>query len=300
MQDSHYESDMPESAKPRLAEMVAGATRWAGAILSLGLVIGIVYWAFSLGQRDAQDVPVIRAMAGAARVAPDDPAGSQAENQGLAVNEVLAQATPTVIDTETTLAPTTQTVETEDESMAVLEVDTVNTETTEQPVTAEPVHVDAASAMVEIEQPVVPRVAADGMELPLQRPESFSTNDPLSDAIEGLLQELQPEEGDTSLEVPDLPRPAPQFGNPLLDPGAALVQLGAYNSVSDATEAWGKYQRVHGDLLGNLMRYIEPIEVGGRVLYRLRAAGLNDLDQTRALCAALEARDVDCISVTVQ
>lgn len=296
MQDSHYESDMPDAARPGLGAAVAIATRWAGAIISVGLVIGIIYWAFSLGQRDAQDVPVIRAMEGAARIAPENPAGSQAENQGLAVNEVLAQTEPTVINTDTTLAPTTQSVEAEDESMAALEAVTAAPTN----VVATPVRADAASVMTEINPPTVAHVATDGMTLPVRRPESFANGNPLSDAIEGLLEELLPEEGDTSTFVPELPRPVPKFGNPLLDPGAALVQLGAFNSVSDATEAWGKYQRVHGDLLGNLMRFIEPIEAGGRVLYRLRAAGLEDLDKTRALCAALEARNVDCISVTVQ
>jgi len=294
MQESHYESDSQESAPLGASGVVAVALRWIGAAASLGLVIGIIYWGFLLGQRDATDVPVIRAMVGNARIVPDDPQGTQADNQGLAVNAVLAETSPTAVDTSTTLAPISQGVTAEDETMSVLQP------APPEPTNSAPIVVDAATLMVEINPVIEPSVAPDGMTMPVRRPDNFHPTDPISDAIEGLLQELIPEEGDTSFETPDLPRPEPKFGNPLLDPGAALIQLGAYNSVEDAGDVWDEYQTEHGDLLASTQRYIEPIESGGRLLYRLRATGFEGLDQTRALCAALDARGVDCISVTVQ
>ena len=295
MQESHYESNSSESTPIGVGGVVALAMRWIGAVASVGLVLGIVYWSFLLGQRDAQDVPVIQAMAGSARVVPDDPKGSQADNQGLAVNAVLAETTPSAVSTDTTLAPAAQTVTAEDQTMSALEVPTLAALT---PV--EPVRIDAASMLVEINSVLEASMAEDGMTTPLRRPKNLGLADPLSDAIEGLLQELLPEEGDTSLETPELARPTPKFGNPLLDPGAALIQLGAYNSLEDAGDVWNRYQNAHGDLLAATQRYIEPIESGGRLLYRLRAAGFDGLNQTRALCAALDARGVDCISVTAQ
>ena len=295
MQESHYESDSQESAPLGVTGAVAVALRWIGAAASVSLVVGIIYWGFLLGQRDATDVPVIRAMEGNARIVPEDPQGTQADNQGLAVNEVLAETTPSAVNTNTTLAPASQTVTAEDETMSAL------VPVAPAPVqNTAPIVVDAATLMVEINPVIEPSVASDGMTMPLRRPDNFLQADPISDAIEGLLQELIPEEGDTSFETLDLPRPEPKFGNPLLDPGAALIQLGAYNSLEDAGDVWGEYQSEHGDLLANTQRYIEPIESGGRLLYRLRAAGFDGLDQTRALCAALDARGVDCISVTVQ
>ena len=295
MQESHYKSDSQESAPIGASGVVAVALRWIGAVASLSLVVGIIYWGFLIGQRDATDVPVIRAMEGNARIVPDDPQGTQADNQGLAVNEVLAETTPTAVDTSTTLAPSPQSVTAEDETMSAL------VPVAPAPIeNSAPIVVDAATLMVEINPVVEPSVAPDGMTLPLRRPDNFQQADPISDAIEGLLQEILPEEGDTSFETPDLPRPEPKFGNPRLDPGTALIQLGAYNSLEDAGDVWVEYQSEHGDLLANTQRYIEPIESGGRLLYRLRAAGFDGLDQTRALCAALDARDVDCISVTVQ
>lgn len=295
MQESHYESDSHESAPLGATGVVAVALRWIGAVASISLVVGIIYWGSLLGQRDASEIPVIRAMEGNARIVPDDPQGTQADNQGLAVNEVLAENTPTAVNTNTTLAPAAQTVTAEDGTMSAL-VPVAPAPTTN----VEPIVVDAATLMVEINPVIEPSIALDGMTTPVRRPENFMQADPISDAIEGLLQELIPEEGDTSFEMPELPRPEPKFGNPLLDLGAALIQLGAYNSLEDAGDVWLAYQSEHSDLLANTQRYIEPIESGGRLLYRLRAAGFDGLDQTRALCAALDARGVDCISVTVQ
>ena len=82
-----YESVAGDGATRLLPE---GARRIAGAIVFLGLVAVMGTWAWRLGTRDAAEVPVIKAMAGPSRVAPDDPGGLQAAHQGLEVNAVLA------------------------------------------------------------------------------------------------------------------------------------------------------------------------------------------------------------------
>ncbi|MEE9454255.1 MAG: SPOR domain-containing protein [Paracoccaceae bacterium] len=322
MQESHYESRTSDPAPKGAAAVVALLVRWVGAIMSVGLVLGIVYWAYSLGQRDALEVPVIRAMAGDARITPDDPGGAQADHQGLAVNEVLADATPEVINANATLAPEPQSVASEDESMAVLE--TIPPEPAPEPApdtepaqesAQEPMRVDASVVLTEIlpdepepqpqsEVDNVPRTTVDGTVVPERRPDSFSPprseSDVISDEIEGLLQEILPEEGDRSDFVPEPARPDPLFGNPALDPGEVLVQLGAYNSLEDAQNAWVHFKSDHRDLLAGLQRFIAPVEAGGRVLYQLRAAGFNDLNETQSLCTTLGARGVDCYAVTVQ
>ena len=299
MQESQYESTRAGSAPVRGGRPVTLAVRGTGAIISVGLVFSIIYWAVSLGQRDASQIPVIRAMEGAARIAPDDPGGTQAAYQGLAVNEVLAQDISEQVETDATLAPATPAIQPEDQAMSAL-----------QPVApapaAEPTRVDASSMLVEVNpdgtpvepdpvaEPIVSDVAADGMVAPLRRPPSFYE----SDIINNLLLEVLPEEGDTSQEVPEPPRPTPPYGNPYLDPGDALVQLGAFNSLEDATAVWDRFQSENSDILAGLQRVIAPVEAGGRLLYQLRAAGLTDVDQARDICAALDTRGVDCIPLT--
>ena len=72
------------AAAPRLGTLV----NWAGALMSLGLVIGMGVWAFQLMIRDVSGVPVIEALEGPMREPPADPGGTQAPHQGLAVNRI--------------------------------------------------------------------------------------------------------------------------------------------------------------------------------------------------------------------
>ncbi|HUF85889.1 MAG TPA: hypothetical protein VMM59_00790, partial [Thermohalobaculum sp.] len=50
---------------------------WAGALAALGVVGGLGLWGYALSQRDASEVPVLRAALGPAKVQPDDPGGAK-------------------------------------------------------------------------------------------------------------------------------------------------------------------------------------------------------------------------------
>ena len=63
----------------------------AGAASSVALVVALGLWGYRLAVRDIAGVPVIRALEGPARVAPEDPGGAIADHQGLAVNDVVAE-----------------------------------------------------------------------------------------------------------------------------------------------------------------------------------------------------------------
>lgn len=71
----------------------ASAQRWvnlAGAATSVALILGVAVWGYRLAVRDVQGVPVVRALEGPMRVAPDNPGGAITAHQGLAVNDVAA------------------------------------------------------------------------------------------------------------------------------------------------------------------------------------------------------------------
>ena len=69
-------------------------TNWAGAAVSLALIVGIGVWGYKMLARDVSGVPVVRAASGKPmRVQPEDPGGSPAMHQGLAVNRVAADGT---------------------------------------------------------------------------------------------------------------------------------------------------------------------------------------------------------------
>jgi len=52
--------------------------------------------------------------------------------------------------------------------------------------------------------------------------------------------------------------------------------------------------------LENKTRVIQRAESGGKVFYRLRAMGFEDIDDARRFCAAFKARNVDCVPVLVR
>ncbi|MDO5630393.1 MAG: SPOR domain-containing protein [Paracoccus sp. (in: a-proteobacteria)] len=82
----HSAQAQPEGLSVRLARL----THYLGAVISVGLMIGLVYWGWQLVMRDVSGVPVITALSGDARTAPADPGGELTSYTGLAVNGVAA------------------------------------------------------------------------------------------------------------------------------------------------------------------------------------------------------------------
>ena len=75
--------------------------------------------------------------------------------------------------------------------------------------------------------------------------------------------------------------------------GGAVIQLGAYGSQSGARDAWTRLSKRFA-YLAPLTMSVEPTEVGGSTLYRLRAtAGA----QANTLCGKLKVAGESCIVV---
>lgn len=87
---------------------------YAGAAVSLALVIGVTVWGYQLVMRDVSGIPVVRAAEGAMRVAPTDAGGEIADHAGLAVNEVAGEGEAAGPVESLLLAPQTQALAEED------------------------------------------------------------------------------------------------------------------------------------------------------------------------------------------
>jgi hypothetical protein len=94
-------SRRPQTRRARFGAVV----NWAGALMSLGLVIGMSVWAFQLLMRDVSGVPVIAAIEGPMREPPADPGGTQAPHQGLAVNRIAEGEEAQPVPDRLVLAP---------------------------------------------------------------------------------------------------------------------------------------------------------------------------------------------------
>ena len=75
--------------------------------------------------------------------------------------------------------------------------------------------------------------------------------------------------------------------------GGAVIQLGAYGSQSGARDAWTRLSKRFA-YLAPLTMSVEPTEVGGSTLYRLRA---NAGAQANTLCGKLKVAGESCLVV---
>ena len=86
-----------------------GRVQWlmnaAGAITSIALVLGVGVWGYRLAVRDVSGIPVVRALEGPMRVAPQEPGGEVVAHTGLSVNEVAAEGVAAQLPEQMVLAP---------------------------------------------------------------------------------------------------------------------------------------------------------------------------------------------------
>jgi len=94
-----------EHPPQRGASTIGTLVNWAGALVSIGLVVGLGVWGWQLTMRDVSGVPVVRALQGPMRVAPEDPGGTQAPHQGLAVNRLAEGEEAAPVPDQLVLAP---------------------------------------------------------------------------------------------------------------------------------------------------------------------------------------------------
>ena len=76
-----------------------------GALASVALIMGLCVWGYRLAVRDVSGVPVMLAIEGPMRVAPQSPGGSIADHQGMAINVIAEIGGAEALPDEIVLAP---------------------------------------------------------------------------------------------------------------------------------------------------------------------------------------------------
>lgn len=313
-----YESVAGDGATRFLPE---GARRIAGAIVFLGLVGLMGTWAWRLGTRDAAEVPIVKAMGGPTRVAPEEPGGLQAAHQGLEVNGVLAgQPAPRAAPAVARAAPEVLAAEDTPQGELVVAApailaERVLAEAGDLPVppadgqaadmqAAEQLSVEAAvDAVTAEDEEAAAQVAAAGPR-PMNRPRDLV----VARAKPAPAPAAEPAVAKVAAAKPPAPKPA--VAKPAATPathevasakaGSRMVQLGAYDSEEMTRRAWSRLVSANPDLLSSKSLYVERTTANARVFYRLRVAGFANTEQTRVMCESLRSRGIDCIPVTVQ
>ncbi|KPP84611.1 MAG: Sporulation related domain [Rhodobacteraceae bacterium HLUCCO07] len=295
---------------------------WAGAAVSLALVVGISVWGYKMLARDVSAVPVVRAAEGKPmRVQPENPGGRPALHQGLAVNSVAALGPAAKPADQLILAPAP--VDLSEEDVALSAVQPVKEETS-GPEREQTANAESGSAKDgpdnESMLALADRLAAGAERLDTGEPaekiqhvaaiEAAPVEDERNPEPEarlevkgGIKQSLRPVLRPEEMKQTAAAGPATEPEE--IDPesiakGTRLAQLGAFESAEVARREWDRLSERFGDYLEGKQRVIQKAQSGGRTFYRLRAMGFADLNDARRFCSALQAERGDCIPVTTR
>ncbi len=278
--------------------------QFIGAFLSLALAIGIGVWAYKLIMRDVSGIPVIAASSDPMRIAPEDPGGTSAQNQGLSVNAVAEEGSVTNPQ-KVTLAPRPVVLVTDDlaskelkqKATEALRVSNIETTSLDMNVLADEIVGDSP-------EPSIADVQIDGnqVENALRMALSGEIEQEAEDerqsaaSLRPRARPLDISPAPNSVELASVQEIAPEN----LPAGTALVQLGAFDSEAIARTEWMRLSQKFPSFMAERSRVIQRADRGGRIFYRLRADGFADLNDARRFCALLVASNADCIPVTVR
>ncbi len=278
----HRDDLMEDYRTPRRGTATLRALgHWVGALASLALVAGIVLWGWQTVTREAHGVPIVRALAGEARIAPEAPGGHVVADQGLTLGSVQEGRGTAAAPESVTLTPSGTDLAMEDRlipfsgaapvaeaepALAPALVDLVEAAPEAPP--AAPAELDAS----DIVAATLPGVAASPR--PSGRPAIMVA---LAAAIGGTLP-------------PAAATPAPP---PAEAPGAVTVQLGDFATEAAARAAWADLT-ADGRMAARTPA-IGAVSEGGRDFWRLRAAGFAAPRDAVRLCLELEGEGIACV-----
>ncbi len=77
--------------------------------------------------------------------------------------------------------------------------------------------------------------------------------------------------------------------------GAAMVQIGAFQSMDIANKQYASVASSYGLFLGGTAKHIEKVDVNGATVYRTAFTGFESKDKAKAFCSALKSAGHDCI-----
>jgi len=241
-------------------------------------------------------------------VAPDNPGGLTAANQGLSVTQLAVNEKP-LLSNEIHLAPAAKILNAENLALKVteevksntdneiLEIKEVNSENS--------INLKALSNEIELdtrskEEVVLSKVAFSQKKIKIENAVALAlsiTDDPVAS-----LTSLRPKIRPISFRRNNKTTGDQVATNELISKlpmGSAVVQLGAFESKNLAKSEWQRFEELLGSMLISKKMVVQKAESGGKIFYRLRASGFDDISDARQFCTAISDK-VACIPVVTR
>ena len=281
---------------------------WVGAAVSLSLLTGAIGWSYQLIVRDISQIPIVRAQLGPLRVAPDDPGGLTAANQGLSVTQLAVNERPLLSD-EIFLAPAAEVLSEENVALQISEENSSITNkenfdtlevSTENSLDLKILPEQNATGLASNNEAVLSTAAFSPKKLEIENAVSLALS--LTNEVDSSFNSLRPKIRPVVLNEIQTDNIAQSVANELvvtLPTGSAVVQLGAFESKSLAQIEWQRLEALLGSVLTTKNMMIQKAESGGKVFYRLRAFGFDNLSDARQFCSAVNDK-VACIPVVTR
>tara|TARA_B100001248_G_C27395722_1_gene465406 strand:- start:1068 stop:1988 length:921 start_codon:yes stop_codon:yes gene_type:complete len=281
---------------------------WVGAALSLSLLTGAIGWSYQLIVRDINQIPIVRAQLGPLRVAPDDPGGLTAANQGLSVTQLAVNERPLLSD-EIFLAPAAEVLSEENVALQISEENSSITNkekfdtlevSTENSLDFKILPEQNATGLASNNEAFLSTAAFSPKKLEIENAVSLALS--LTNEVDSSFSSLRPKIRPVVLNQIQTDNIAQSVANELVMTapiGSAVVQLGAFESKSLAQIEWQRLEALLGSVLTSKNMMVQKAESGGRVFYRLRAFGFDDLSDARQFCSAVNDK-VACIPVVTR
>ncbi|MDO9524914.1 MAG: SPOR domain-containing protein [Gemmobacter sp.] len=293
MAQANFDEFVTGASSPR-RERLSTAVNIVGGLSSVALIIGVAVWGYQLAVRDVSGVPVIQAIDGPMRIAPENPGGEIAAHMGLSVTRVAEDGIAAQVPDEITLA--NRPVELADDDAAGIG------QASAEEVSEE--HARAVALAEDLTRTMQPLSSAGGVApfgppaQPLENP-IFDEDAAAIDSKGGVLRSPRPQPRPSRASASVLPAPQVtaviETDPALLAVGAHLAQIGAFDDPETARKEWDRVSPRAAALFEGKQRVIQPATSGGRTFHRLRVAGFADGAESRRFCDAIESSDLRCI-----
>ncbi len=304
MADNFDDSWLDQPARPRpsagrVANLPDGEVVWESETgrrgLALPLAIGVValivfgsilWWAYSSDTQEAGvEVPVIVAEETPIKVKPADEGGLEVPDQDKLVYDNIAEGDPGAGKVEQILPGPEE---------PVAPPQPVTPAATAEPAPLVPADQGTNTGVAD----VTPTPAAPLPEAVPALP--AATTPPASVAPTEPAAPAQPAAPALAAAAPAASAPAPAPATPAkaATGGSWKIQLAAVKTEGAAKQEWGRMQKAHLDLLGDMRLTVQRADLGTKgIFFRIQAGPLPDRTTAEDVCAELKAGKQPCIVV---